>query len=157
MHEKGFKIKTTEGIPMRTRFIADHARASQMEGYSEILLVLAALAGISAVAYADGLVVTISLGYLYVLPLSLAALTRYRITTYYLVVVCVVLHDWLGPYEHTGWQMLNRSVLTFIGFAVVVLFVGKLADRRRQYPESLIYKALNRSSPLRSGSSTDNM
>jgi serine phosphatase RsbU (regulator of sigma subunit) len=130
MHEKGFKIKTNEGI--RNRFIADYTKAAQKEGYSEILLVLAALAGISAVAYADGLVVTISLGYLYVLPLSLAALTRYRITTYSLVGICVVLHDWLGPYEHTGWQILYRSVLTLIGFTIVVLFVGKLADQRRR-------------------------
>jgi phosphoserine phosphatase RsbU/P len=103
-----------------------------MEWYSEILLVLAAIAGISGVAYADSLVVTISLGYLYVLPLSLSALTRYRITTFSLVVGCVVLHDWLGPYEHTGWQMLHRSVLTLIGFTVVVLFVGRLADQRRR-------------------------
>jgi serine phosphatase RsbU (regulator of sigma subunit) len=132
MHKKGVKTKTTEGIPIRKRFIADHARASQMEGYSEILLVLAAIAGISGVAYADSLVVTISLGYLYVLPLSLSALTRYRITTFSLVGGCVVLHDWLGPYEHTGWQMLHRSVLTLIGFTVVVLFVGKLADQRRR-------------------------
>jgi len=94
--------------------------------------VLAALAGISAVAYADSLVVTISLGYLYVLPLSLTALTRYRRTTFSLVGVCVVLHDWLGPYAHTGWQMLHRGVLTLIGFTVVVMFVGKLADQRRR-------------------------
>jgi hypothetical protein len=115
----------------RTSFVADQARASRMEEYSEILLVLAAMAGISAVAYADSLVNTISLGYLYVLPLSLSALTRYRRTTYFLVAACVVLHDWLGPYGHTEWQMLHRGVLTSIGFTVVVLFVGKLADQRR--------------------------
>jgi hypothetical protein len=124
MHAIGLKNKTTEGKPNQTRFVTDHARASRMEGYSEALLVLAALAGISAVAYADRLVVAISLGYLYVLPLSLSALTRYRRTTYSLVGVCVALHDWLGPYEHTGWQVLHRSVLTLIGFTVVALFVG---------------------------------
>ncbi len=132
MYGKGERTKSTEGMPSRSRFAADQAKASQIEGYSEALLVLSALAGISAVAYADSLVVTISLGYLYVLPLSLAALTRHRRTTFFLVVVCVVLHDWLGPYGHTGWQALHRGVLTLIGFTVVVLFVGKLADQRRR-------------------------
>jgi serine phosphatase RsbU (regulator of sigma subunit) len=119
-------------MPNQTRFVGDDARASRMEGYSEALLVLAALVGIAAVAYADSLVETISLGYLYVLPLSLSALTRYRRTTFALVGACVPLHDWLGPYEHVGWQMLYRGVLTLIGFIAVVLFVGKLADQRRR-------------------------
>jgi hypothetical protein len=25
----------------------------------------------------------------------------------------VVLHDWLGPYAHTGWHMLYRDVFAF--------------------------------------------
>jgi serine phosphatase RsbU (regulator of sigma subunit) len=132
MHIKDIKAKTVEKMPNRARFVADYERALRMEGRSETLLLLAALTGISAVAYADSLVVTISLGYLYVLPLSLAALTQYRGITFLLVGVCVLLHDWLGPYAHTGSQRFYVSVLSLIGFLIVVLFVGKLADQRRR-------------------------
>ncbi len=42
--------------------LADHDRDEQR---TDFLLLLAVLAGIAAVAYADSLVLTISLGYLY--------------------------------------------------------------------------------------------
>jgi serine phosphatase RsbU (regulator of sigma subunit) len=124
--------KRAKEMPNRSRFASDYTQALRMEGHSEALLLLAALFGILAVAYADSLVVTISLGYLYVLPLSLAALTQYRRTAFSLAALCVLLHDWLGPYEYTGKQLLYVSLLSSAGFFVVVLFVGKLADQRRR-------------------------
>jgi hypothetical protein len=102
------------------------------ERRTDVLLLLAVLAGIGAVAYADKLVVTISLGYLYVLPLSLAALVLPLPASFALVAICVVLHDWLGPFVHSGWQMLSRNLLTLFGFTTVVLFVHALAEQRRR-------------------------
>ncbi len=97
-----------------------------------LLLLFAVLAGIAAVAYADNLVVTISLGYLYVLPLSLAALALPLPVTMTLLAICVVLHDWLGPFVHSGWPMLHRNLLTLFGFTTVVFFVHFLAEQRRR-------------------------
>ncbi len=114
------------------RFDAILSSSSLSEHHADRLLLIAAILGIAAVAYADSLVVTISLGYLYVLPLSLCALTQHRRISFTLVLICVALHDWLGPYEHSGWPILYRSLLTFAGFATVVLFVGKLAEQRSQ-------------------------
>jgi serine phosphatase RsbU (regulator of sigma subunit) len=95
------------------------------------LILLSVLAGIVGVAYADMLVISISLGYLYVLPLSLAALALPLRVALTLAGICVVLHDWLGPFVHSGWQMLFRNLLTISGFTTVVLFVHSLAEQRR--------------------------
>lgn len=110
----------------------DRADPRKQERRTEFLLLFAVLAGIAAVAYADKLVMTISLGYLYVLPLSLAALVLPLPTSLTLVAICVVLHDWLGPFVHSGWQMLYRNLLTLFGFTTVVLFVHGLAEQRRR-------------------------
>ena len=84
---------------------------AKLERHTEALSLLATLAGIAAVAYADGLVVSISLGYLYVLPLSLSALTQRLRATLVLTGICVVLHDWLGPYEHTDGRLPTAACL----------------------------------------------
>ncbi|HTY63928.1 MAG TPA: PP2C family protein-serine/threonine phosphatase [Acidobacteriota bacterium] len=103
---------------------------SLLERHTEQLWLFAALLGIAGVAYADYLVVSISLGYLYVLPLSLSALTQRLRVTLILVAICVVLHDLLGPYEHAGWPILYRNVLTTTGFTTVAVLVSKLAGQR---------------------------
>jgi len=105
------------------------------DSQTHFLLTLAVFAGIGAVAYADALVITISLGYLYVLPLSLSALIHRLRTTMILVAGCVVLHDWLGPFEHTGAIHVWSNLLTLIGFSTVVLFVSRLAARQRSLGE----------------------
>jgi len=119
-------------MPERADRGTESADRSGDERRTDFLLLFAVLAGIAAVAYADSLVVTISLGYLYVLPLSLAALVFPLPITMTLVGICVVLHDWLGPFVHSGWQMLYRNVLTLFGFTTVVLLVHILAEQRRR-------------------------
>lgn len=100
------------------------------------LLTVAVVGAIAAVAYADSLVETISLGYLYVLPLSLSAMVHRLRTTMLLLVVCVLLHDWLGPFEPTfGWTMVARHLLTLVGFSTAVLVVHQLTVKRRELAE----------------------
>ena len=118
-------------MPERADRGTESADRSGDERRTDILLLLAVLAGIAAVAYADKLVVTISLGYLYVLPLSLAALVFPLPVAMTLVAICVALHDWLGPFVHSGWQMLYRNLLTLFGFTTVVFFVHRLAEQSR--------------------------
>jgi uncharacterized protein (TIRG00374 family) len=96
------------------------------ERQNYLLLSVLVLAGIAAVAYADHVVVTISLAYLYVLPLALSALIyrlRYAIP---LCALCVLLHDIFGPFTETPLIRLTRNLLTLIGFLAVVLVVNRL-------------------------------
>lgn len=136
-NEKDSTYRSPKNITQIDHRDASTAPSSRAEEQSDALFLVAALVGIAAVAYADSLVVTISLGYLYVLPLSLSALTRHRRITLALVAVCVALHDWLGPYEHSGWPILHRSLLTLAGFLTVVLFVDRLARQRSQLMQTV--------------------
>jgi serine phosphatase RsbU (regulator of sigma subunit) len=100
------------------------------EKYIDALLTLAVLAAIAVVAYTDWVVISVSLGYLYLLPLSLSAVVHRLRTSLLLVAVCVVLHDWFGPFEHAGWQHIVRNLLSAVGFATVVILVNRLAGQR---------------------------
>src|SRR5712664_4885577 len=53
-----------------------------------------ALGAISAVAYADHVVVSISLVYLYILPLAVGAIFLRKTVSYSLIVVCVLFPDY---------------------------------------------------------------
>src|ERR1700674_6088751 len=52
---------------------------------------------IAAVAYADFIVSSVSLGYLYILPLGISAMLLRSQISYALIAVCVFLHDFFGP------------------------------------------------------------
>ncbi len=81
----------------------DSARpVSENTGRIDALLSLAVLAGIGVVAWTDHAVETFSLGYLYLLPLALSALVHPLSLSLVLALLCVVLHDWLGPFVHEG-------------------------------------------------------
>ena len=121
-----------KGITDPKNLQPDLAESSFLESYTGMLWLFAALSGIAGVAYADFLVVSISLGYLYVLPLSLSALTQRLRVTLILVAVCVLLHDLLGPYEHVGWPIFYRTLLTTTGFTTAAVLVSKLAAQRRR-------------------------
>lgn len=100
------------------------------ERRASLVLNLAVVAAIAAVAYADYVVLSISLGYLYVLPLALSAVIHRRRTSLALVVVCVALHDWFGPFEHAGGMHIWRNVLTAIAFATIVLVLNSMSGQR---------------------------
>jgi serine phosphatase RsbU (regulator of sigma subunit) len=107
------------------------------EKLHDFLLNLAVLGGIAAVAYTDYVVVTISLGYLYLLPLSLSAVVHRRRTSMLLVAFCAILHEWFGPFEHAGSLQIFRNSLTVVGFTVVVLLISSLVGQRRRLTETV--------------------
>lgn len=79
----------------------------------ESVLILLAIAAIASVDYVFG--PRISLGYLYLIPLSYSALTHRWRTTLALAVLCVVLRQWLGPLEHASSGLVIRDwVLTLV-------------------------------------------
>jgi serine phosphatase RsbU (regulator of sigma subunit) len=93
-----------------------------------LLLVLGAIA---AVAYADHLIVSISLAYLYILPLGLGALFLRREVSYFLIVVCVLLHDYDSPRKihHPGVRILD-NLTTLLCFTFVVYFIQRYIEQR---------------------------
>lgn len=100
------------------------------KGEPRHLLSLLVATGIASVAYADHLVVSVSLAFLYFLPLALSSFVHRLRTSLLLVLLCVVLSDQFGPPEHTGWQHIVRNLLALIGFTTVVLFVNQLTKQR---------------------------
>ncbi len=64
--------------------------ASNRPAWLPLVLLLGA---IGAVAYADHLVVSLSLAYLYILPLAVGAIFLRKEVSYSLIVICILLHD----------------------------------------------------------------
>jgi len=93
-----------------------------------LVLVLGAIA---AVAYADHLVVSISLAYLYILPLGVGAIFLRREISYFLIVVCVLLHDFDSPRKihHPGVRIVD-NLATALCFAFVVYFIQRYIEQR---------------------------
>jgi sigma-B regulation protein RsbU (phosphoserine phosphatase) len=85
---------------------------------------------IAAVAYADRLVVSISLVYLYILPLGLGAIFLRRSISYCLIVLCVLLHDYDSPRKiHPGLRILD-NLTTMLCFTFVVYFIQRYIEQR---------------------------
>ena len=108
------------------RFLRDDGIPS-VHNWLPFLLVFGSIA---AVAYADFVVVSISLGYLYVLPLGISAMFLRKEISYGLVVICVFLHDLFGaPYPSLDAR-LGHNLTAVIGFAFVVSVIYRYAAQR---------------------------
>ena len=93
--------------------------ASNGGSWLPVVLVLGAIA---AVAYADHIVVSISLIYLYILPLAVSAIFLRREISYSLIAVCILLHDYWSPrYINPGLRIFhNLSAMLCFAFVVWV-------------------------------------
>ncbi len=98
-----------------------------------------ALIAISILAIASGDYLfgpDVSLGYLYLIPVSYSALTHRWPVTLALIALCVVLRQWLGPLERAPLELIVRDwVLTAI-FVGVVSTLYRLGRSRRQFFET---------------------
>lgn len=94
--------------------------ASSGPAWLPIALVLGAIA---AVAYADYFVASISLVYLYILPLSVGAIFLRRKVSYGLIVACILIHDYYSPRNmHPGLRIFhNLSAMACFAFVVYVI------------------------------------
>jgi phosphoserine phosphatase RsbU/P len=93
-----------------------------------LLLILGAIA---AVAYADHLIASISLAYLYILPLGVGAIFLRREISYFLIVACVLLHDFDSPRKihHPEIRILD-NLATVLCFTFVVYFIQRHIEQR---------------------------
>jgi serine phosphatase RsbU (regulator of sigma subunit) len=102
------------------------------ERMSVRVLTVVVVAGISAVAYADKSVASFSLAPLYFLPLALSALVHPLRISLALSIVCLVLHDLVGPMRDLGTRHLTRDATTLLGYVFVVVVVNQLGAQRQR-------------------------
>ncbi len=93
-----------------------------------LALVLGAL---SAVAYADHLVVSISLVYLYILPLAVGAIFLRKKVSYSLIVVCVLFHDYYSPRSINPGLRIFHNLSAMLCFAFVVYVLQRYMEQRK--------------------------
>ncbi len=92
-----------------------------------LVLVLGAIVG---VAYADHLVVSISLVYLYIFPLGVSAILLRREVAYSLIPVCVLFHDYWSPrIIHPGLRVFD-NLLALLCFSFIVYVIRRYIDQR---------------------------
>ncbi|HEY4047599.1 MAG TPA: hypothetical protein VGM27_12105, partial [Acidobacteriaceae bacterium] len=105
------------------------------ERMSVLVLTVVVMAGISAVAYADKSVASISLASLYFLPLALSALIHPLRISLALSVVCLALYDLVGPTRDLDTRNLTRYAAILLGYVFVVAVVNQLGAQRRRLAE----------------------
>jgi serine phosphatase RsbU (regulator of sigma subunit) len=97
--------------------------------------ILVVVLAIGCVAYADNKVEGVSLGYLYILPLSFSAILLPRRLTYAMVVLCIFFHDVFGPpIQHIQGRILH-NLAALVGFLFVVLILQWFAAQRNALNE----------------------
>ena len=85
---------------------------------------------IAAVAYADFIVTSISLGYLYILPLGISAMFLRSQISYGLIAVCVFLHDLFGPPYPGPEARITHNLTALAGFTFVVYVIQRYVKQR---------------------------
>jgi serine phosphatase RsbU (regulator of sigma subunit) len=116
--------------------------ASNGAAWLPLVMVLGA---IGAVAYADHRVVSVSLVYLYTLPLAVGAIFLRREISYGLIVICILLHDYYSPRPiNLGIRIFhNFSAMLCLAFVVYVIqrYIGQreaLAKTVQQQRDDLL-------------------
>jgi sigma-B regulation protein RsbU (phosphoserine phosphatase) len=88
------------------------------------------LGAIVAVAYADHLVVPISLIYLCILPIVIGATFLRRVISYGLTVVCVLLHDYYSPKGINPGLRIFHNLSAMLCFALVVYVIRRYMEQK---------------------------
>jgi serine phosphatase RsbU (regulator of sigma subunit) len=88
------------------------------------------LGAITAVAHADHFVLSISLVYLYILPLSVGAIFLRRAISYSLIVACIVFHDYYSPRSIILGIRIFHNLSAILCFAFVVYLIQRYMAQR---------------------------
>jgi serine phosphatase RsbU (regulator of sigma subunit) len=88
------------------------------------------MATIAAVAYADHLVLSISLVYLYIFPLGIGAILLRKELSYSLIPVCILLHDHWSPRTIHPALRIFDNLLALLCFSFVVYIVRRYIAQR---------------------------
>ena len=96
---------------------------------------LVVVLAIGCVAYADSRVEEVSLGYLYILPLSFSAILLSPRLTYAIVVVCIFFHDLFEPPIHHIQGRILHNLAALVGFTFVVAVIQWFVAQRNALNE----------------------
>jgi serine phosphatase RsbU (regulator of sigma subunit) len=88
------------------------------------------IGAIAAVAYADDLVDSISLGYLYVLPLAVGAIFLRKEVSYGLIAICILLHDLYYPSHVNPELRMFHNLTAMVCFTFVVFVIQRYVGQR---------------------------
>ena len=108
--------------PLLRKDVASHGPA-----WLPLVLVLGAIA---AVAYADHFVSSISLVYLYTLPLSVGAIFLRKAISYSLIAACVLFHDYYSPRSINLGVRVFHNLSALVCFAFVVYLIQRYMEQR---------------------------
>src|SRR6266446_9855194 len=92
---------------------------------------------IGAVAYADFMVTSVSLGYLYFLSLGISAMFLRSQISYGLVVVCVFLRDLFGPPYISAEARITHNLTALAGFTFVVYVIQRYVKQKEQLDKTV--------------------
>lgn len=115
-----------------SRAAADRVAALKSSTWWAFLVVALA---IGCVAYADNRVEGVSLGYLYILPLSFSAMLLSARLTYSMVVVCIFFHDLFGPRIHHLQGRILHNLAALVGFTFVAVILRWFVAQRNALNE----------------------
>jgi sigma-B regulation protein RsbU (phosphoserine phosphatase) len=101
--------------------------ASNGEAWLPIIMVAGAIA---AVAYADHRVTSVSLVYLYMLPLAVGAIFLRCAVSYSLIVVCMLLHDYYSPRPIHLEVRVFHQLSAMLCFAFIVYLIRRYIEER---------------------------
>ena len=87
---------------------------------------------IAAVAYSDSMVSSVSLGYLYILPLGISAMFLRPQISYALIAVCVFFHDLFGSSYPSSMARIVHNLTAVVGFSFVVYVIQRYVRQREQ-------------------------
>jgi hypothetical protein len=116
---------TRPSLPSRSLF-----RREVVAAGPQWLPALLVFGSIAAVAYADFIVTSISLGYLYILPLGISAMFLRSQISYGLIAVCVFLHDLFGPPYPNLEARITHNLTALAGFTFVVYVIQRYVKQR---------------------------
>jgi hypothetical protein len=102
-------------------------------GPASLPLVLV-LGAIAAVVYADHLVRSISLVYLYILRLGIGAIFLRREISYCLIVVCILFHDYDSPRNIHPALRIFDNLAAMLCFTFVVVFIRLSSPAKQSTP-----------------------
>jgi serine phosphatase RsbU (regulator of sigma subunit) len=128
LHEDSMRaelIPLREKGPLRPLLRKDVA--SNGPAWLPLVLVLGAIA---AVGYADHFVASISLVYLYILPLSVGAIFLRRAISYSLIAACILLHDYYSPRSIDPGIRIFHNLSAMLCFAFVVYVIRRYMEQR---------------------------
>src|SRR5712664_5018691 len=136
---------TLERIPLLSRLRKE--LASNRPTWLPLVLVLAAIAG---VAYVDHLVVSLSLVYLYTLPLTVGAIFLRKEISYGLILTCILFHYLFHYFDSPRHIHLGLRIFHDLSALLCLTFVVYVIQRYTERQESLVKTVqLQRDSLLR--------